>query len=529
MSAALRPRTSAPHRLDDQRLAARVGSGDAAAFEALYDRHHRALLAFCRHMLGNREDGEDALQQTFLRAHKALLNGPVPDQVRSWLFAIARNRCLTMLSARKEAAGQADELAIAYDGLNEEVARRADLRELVAGLAELPEDQRGALVLAELGDLSHAEIAVALGCPAAKVKALIFQARTTLIADRDARSTACETIREQLAVASGGVLRRGPLRRHLRQCAPCDAFRIAVAGQRAGLRSILPVAPAIGLKGAVLAGAGLSGGEAAAAAAGGLGAAGGSGVAGGSAAGGMTGGSAAGALAAGGGVAIKAVAAKVAIVAVTAGAGVSGGVAAVNTGDEPRVAPAVAAATAEPTQKPRRTVTGAAVRQASTVTQGSPAGAPLAARPLAARRRALRRQALLRRARRAGVLRQVRLRRARRAAIGSGLPRPRAVARRRAARRRAALAAPPVTGTAPAPRRIRRIRQRRRIEQQSQSAPAAGTPVPRPRPRRDRPRRPPPVVPPAPTTTPAPTATPTATATPAPTASPAAPTATPTP
>ena len=46
--------------------------GDAAAFEALYDRHHAALLAFCRHMVGNREDGEDALQQAFLRAHKAL-------------------------------------------------------------------------------------------------------------------------------------------------------------------------------------------------------------------------------------------------------------------------------------------------------------------------------------------------------------------------------------------------------------------------------------------------------------------------
>ena len=57
------------------RLATLVARGDAAAFEALYDRHHAALLAFCRHMVGNREDGEDALQQTFVRAHRALREG----------------------------------------------------------------------------------------------------------------------------------------------------------------------------------------------------------------------------------------------------------------------------------------------------------------------------------------------------------------------------------------------------------------------------------------------------------------------
>jgi len=85
-------------RQDDERLGALVGQGDAAAFETLFDRHHAALLAFCRHMLGNREDGEDALQQSFLRAHRALAEGRAPDTVRPWLFAIARNRCLTMLA-----------------------------------------------------------------------------------------------------------------------------------------------------------------------------------------------------------------------------------------------------------------------------------------------------------------------------------------------------------------------------------------------------------------------------------------------
>ena len=209
--------------LDDERLAALVRSGDQGAFEVLYERHHASLLASCRRMLGNREDGEDALQEAFVRAHRALRAGRPPDAVRPWLFAIARNRCRTMLAARRESAGPIDELELGSDGLADDVRRRAELRELVADLGRLPDDQREALVLFELGDLSHAEIAATIGCPTAKVKALVFQARTTLGADRDARGTPCEEIREQLEVARGAVLRRGPLRRHVRQCEPWRA------------------------------------------------------------------------------------------------------------------------------------------------------------------------------------------------------------------------------------------------------------------------------------------------------------------
>ena len=254
-------------RLDDTRLAALVRKGDMGAFEALYDRHHAPLLAFCRHMCGSHQDGEDVLQQTFLRAHRALSDRPAPDAMRPWLFAIARNRCLTLLAARREAATMPDDFEPSVDGLAEDVGRRADLRELLHDLAKLPDDQREALVLFELGGSSQAEIAQILACPPAKVKALVFQARTTLIAERDARSTPCEAIREQLAVARGSMLRRGALRRHLRQCAPCEAYRLAVAGQRDALASLLPVLPTAGLKAAILGAAGLSGGGASAAAA----------------------------------------------------------------------------------------------------------------------------------------------------------------------------------------------------------------------------------------------------------------------
>ena len=210
-------------RLGDEALAALVARGDVAAFEALYDRHHPALLAFCRHMTGSREDGEDALQQTFLRAHRALLAGRAPDAVRPWLFAIARNRCRTLLAARRPAV-TAEEVEVAFDGLADDVRRRADLRELVADLGRLPEDQRGALVLHELGDLSHSEIATVIGCAPEKVKALVFQARTTLVADREARATPCEEIRGQLETAAAAC---------------CDGRRCAVtcASARHALRT----------------------------------------------------------------------------------------------------------------------------------------------------------------------------------------------------------------------------------------------------------------------------------------------------
>jgi RNA polymerase sigma factor (sigma-70 family) len=256
-------------RLGDDRLAVLAAAGDARAFETIYDRHHRALLGFCRHMLGTLEEAEDALQQTFLRAHRALAARGAPVELRPWLYTIARNCCLTMLSARRPVVDDERELAGSTEGLGEQVQARADLREVVADVERLPEDQRSALVLAELADLSHEQIAEVIGVRTPKVKALIHQARTTLIAEREARETPCEEIREQLATARGGALRRGPLRRHLRLCVGCQAYRTAVGEQRRALALVLPVTPSLGLKASVL-GAASAGGGAGAAAVGGV-------------------------------------------------------------------------------------------------------------------------------------------------------------------------------------------------------------------------------------------------------------------
>ncbi|MEN3282495.1 MAG: hypothetical protein V7607_3635 [Solirubrobacteraceae bacterium] len=226
---------------------------DDAAFEALYDRYHRSLLAFCRHMLGSREEAEDVLQHTFLAAYRSLPDG---DEVRvkAWLYAVARNRCLSVLRARRDAVAL-EEDAVATEGLVAEVDRRADLRALVRDVQRLPPAQREALLLFEVGDSSHEEIATILGVRREKVKALVFQARETLMGWRTARDTPCAEVREQLATLRGSALRRASIRRHVEQCAGCAQYETEVHRQRAALAIALPVVPGAGLKAAVLASA----------------------------------------------------------------------------------------------------------------------------------------------------------------------------------------------------------------------------------------------------------------------------------
>jgi RNA polymerase sigma factor (sigma-70 family) len=248
----------------DSRLVDQLRQGNEAAFEVVYDRYGAALLTFCRHMLGSPEEAEDALQQTFAAAWRNLANGAEREIVlRPWLYTIARNRCLSMLRARREQPAELPELATG--GLSEEVEQRAELRELLRDLGGLPEDQREALLLAEAGGLTHVEIASVLGCEVPRVKSLVFRARSGLIARRDARAVPCDEIRQQLANLRGGALRRSELRLHLQECPGCRVYREEVRRQRGMLAAALPVAPGLGLKASVLGAAGAGGGLAGAA------------------------------------------------------------------------------------------------------------------------------------------------------------------------------------------------------------------------------------------------------------------------
>ncbi len=258
----------------DERLVQQIRRGNELAFEVAFERHGGGILGFCRHMLGSREEAEDAVQHTFAAAYGDLQrHGDRQITLKPWLYTIARNRCLSLLRARREQTAELMELPT--EGLHEQVARRAELRELLGDLGELPEEQRAALLLAEAAGLSHAEVAGVLDCEVARVKALVFRARSGLIERRDARETPCAEIREQLANLRGGSLRRSGLRHHVRHCPGCSNYREQVRAQRQMLAVALPVVPSLGLKSSVLAAAGIGGGGAGGAAAVGGAAAGG--------------------------------------------------------------------------------------------------------------------------------------------------------------------------------------------------------------------------------------------------------------
>jgi RNA polymerase sigma factor (sigma-70 family) len=252
-------------RYGDEHLARAVSAGDDEAFEILFQRHQPAILAFCRHMLGRPHDAQDAAQHTFLTAYRVLRAGNAPEALRSWLFAVARNRCISMLRVRREQAGDDGLAEVSTEGLAGQVQDRADLRALLSDVAELPDDQRAALLLAEIGDVSHKEIAGVIGVRREKVKALVFQARRALMAARDARDTPCLTIQQELATARGAALRRAHLRRHLHVCPSCREFREELRLQRDALALLLPVAPAM-LRDSILGASGAAAGGSAAAA-----------------------------------------------------------------------------------------------------------------------------------------------------------------------------------------------------------------------------------------------------------------------
>src|SRR3954454_1475160 len=88
--------------LGDERLVEQVRRGNDDAFEVIYDRHHRGILAFCRHMLASADEAEDALQQTFFSAYHGMSAGGREIRLKRWLSGFSRNKGLAMPRPRRE-------------------------------------------------------------------------------------------------------------------------------------------------------------------------------------------------------------------------------------------------------------------------------------------------------------------------------------------------------------------------------------------------------------------------------------------
>jgi hypothetical protein len=232
-------------------LVARVRAGEDAAFEALFDCYHRSLRALCHHMLGSREEAEDVVQHTFLAAYRGLCAGDDVVGLKPSLYTIARNRCLSVLRARREDVGL-DDSAWRPRGWQPRltVAPPCACSCATSSVLRPISERRSCSSSSATIRMRRSRPSSASG--AQKVKALVFQARETLMGLRAARETPCAHVREQLATLTGSALRGSAIRRHVEQCAGCAQYEAEVRSQRAALAIVLPVAPAAGLKAAVL-------------------------------------------------------------------------------------------------------------------------------------------------------------------------------------------------------------------------------------------------------------------------------------
>ena len=261
----------------DDRLVALTRRGNQAAYEALVARYQARLLAFCRHMLGSREDAEDVLQEVFAAAYNAMVADERPLNVRPWLYRIARNRSLNHLRRVQAIGVDSMDVHLSENGAStaDKVHRREEFRLLVQDVQGLAETQRTALLLREIDALSYEQIAEAMETTVPSVKSLLVRARVSLAESAEARHLTCNEVREELGEVAEGLHRlTPPVRRHVRACERCAGFRKQLRETNRALAAVFPVGPLLLVKKLILAtrgttaSAGAGGGAAAAAGAG---------------------------------------------------------------------------------------------------------------------------------------------------------------------------------------------------------------------------------------------------------------------
>jgi RNA polymerase sigma factor (sigma-70 family) len=200
----------------------------ADATHDLYERYARQVFAFCVNQLGSRDEAEDAVQSTFLNAHRALQRGVTPEIELAWLFKIAHNVCLTRRRStwrrgRVEAASDLQAMQDVIPAPHRESSE--DLIRLTDALADMPDSQRRAILLREWQGLSYHEIAAELGLSQSAVETLIFRARRSLAANLEA----AEPERRGLVARAKAALDLGTLLAALKTLFEGAAMKAAAA------------------------------------------------------------------------------------------------------------------------------------------------------------------------------------------------------------------------------------------------------------------------------------------------------------
>jgi RNA polymerase sigma-70 factor (ECF subfamily) len=172
-----------PGGLGDAELVRACLDGRPAAFDVIVQRHRRAVYQLCYRFVSNHEDASDLTQEVFLRAFRALQGFRGQASFGTWLYRIGVNVCLNRAAAKRPASEPIDSRS--HVDLRAEspadrmlrAERDARVREAVA---QLPAKQRAALVLRVYQEMTHQEIASALGTSVGAAKANVFHALRNL-------------------------------------------------------------------------------------------------------------------------------------------------------------------------------------------------------------------------------------------------------------------------------------------------------------------------------------------------------------
>jgi RNA polymerase sigma-70 factor (ECF subfamily) len=165
----------------DEELVRRAQRGDRAAFDQLVVRHRHRVYAVALRLTRNPADAEDALQETFLNAYRALGRFGGRARVSTWLYRIAANASYDVINRRHGRDQPLDDGVYEPASPRDPYAQDAQRRALEQALAALPEEFREAVVLCDIAGLGAGEAAELLGVPAGTVKSRVFRARALLV------------------------------------------------------------------------------------------------------------------------------------------------------------------------------------------------------------------------------------------------------------------------------------------------------------------------------------------------------------
>lgn len=178
----------------DAALMLRVKQGDSSAFAELVDKYKRPVMNLAQRMLRDSVEAEDLSQNVFVQVYKSAHRYQVSSKFSTWLFTIARNLCLNEIRRRSrhpaesiDAAHpeQEDQPLQQYEDTKtapppENVLQSELAQKIEEALADLPENQRTAILLCRQSELSYEDIAEVLGTSLSATKSLIHRGRETL-------------------------------------------------------------------------------------------------------------------------------------------------------------------------------------------------------------------------------------------------------------------------------------------------------------------------------------------------------------